>query len=81
MAQAIVFEAPRSGYDIDQIKHPMTVGELKELLADMDDDMAIICSHDNGYTYGSLSRTASIREEQEGEYGLEYEEIDTVSIW
>ena len=36
----------------------------------------VILSHDNGYTYGTLSKNASIREEREGEYGIEYEEVD-----
>ena len=51
------------------------------MLEDLDDDMIFILSHDNGYTYGSLSRTASIREEQEGDYGTEYEEVDSISMW
>lgn len=54
MKKAIVFEAPREGYGIDQLRNPMTVGELKELLEDYEDDMLVILSHDRGYTYGSL---------------------------
>lgn len=79
--KAIVFEARREGYGIDQIDRPMTVGELREMLEGVDDDTIFVLSHDGGYTYGSLSRTAGIREEQEGEYGTEYEEIDEISIW
>lgn len=51
----LVFEADRTGYAIDQIRNPMTVGELKALLEDCDDDTLIILSHDRGYTYGSLN--------------------------
>lgn len=76
--KALVFEAPRTGYGIDQVSRPMTVGELRALLEDLDDDMAIICSHDSGYTYGSLSRTASIREENEDG---EWEDIDELNVW
>jgi len=76
MKQVLVFEAQREGYSIDQVGNAVTVRELRDLLEDMDDDMEIILSHDNGYTYGTLSRTASIREEHKGEYGPEYEEID-----
>lgn len=79
--KVLVFEAPRTGYGIDQVNRPMTVGELRAFLEDYDDDMAIICSHDNGYTYGSLSREVSIREEEKGEYGPEYIETDLVDVW
>ena len=80
MKTALVFDARRDGYGIDQIHNAMTVGELRELLEDLDDEMIIICSHDRGYTYGSLSREASLREEVEGEYGTEFEEYDTIRI-
>lgn len=81
MKTALVFEARRDGYGIDQIRDAMTVGQLRELLEDLDDETLIICSHDNGYTYGSLSKRASLREEVEGDYGPEFEEYDTVRIW
>ena len=77
--RAIVFDAPRTGYGIDQIENPMTVRELREMLESLDDNTTVIMSHDNGYTYGSISRYAGIREETEGEYGTEWEEID--EIW
>lgn len=41
--------------------------------------MMVICSHDNGYTYGSLSTRAEIREEVEGKYGTEFETVDEIS--
>ena len=81
MKKALVFEASREGYGIDQLRNEVTVGELKAMLADMDDDMMFVLSHDNGYTYGSLSLLASILEEVEGEYGTEYEEIDSTGFW
>ena len=81
MKQAIVFQASRDGYGIDQLTNILTVGQLREMLADLDDDMMVICSHDSGYTYGSLSRVAEIREAQEGEYGIEYETVDEISVW
>ena len=80
MKQAIVFAAARDGYGIDQVEHPLTVGQLRELLEDVDDDTIVICSHDGGFTYGSLSREADIRVETEGEYGTEYELIDTMYV-
>lgn len=80
MKQALVFEASRTGYGINQIQNAVTVGQLRKMLEGLEDDMMVILSHDNGYTYGTLSRKASIREEQEGEYGVEYEEVDEAWI-
>ena len=55
MKTALVFNAMREGYGIDQLRNPMTVGELMELLEDYEEDDIIVMSHDNGYTYGSIS--------------------------
>lgn len=66
--QALVFEAERTGYSIDQIRRPMTAGELRRLLEDYDDDTLIILSHDRGYTYGSLDRRPSFMVETDGEW-------------
>lgn len=67
MREAIAFEASRSGYAIDQIADgAMTVGELIDILSKYDEDMLFVLSHDNGYTYGSISRwTANLYEEDE----------------
>lgn len=54
MKKAIVFEAKREGYGIDQIRRPMTVGELKRVLEYYDDDTLFVLSHDNRYTFGSI---------------------------
>ena len=80
MERAIVFEVRREGYDIEQVSSPVTVGRLKELLEWLDDDLLFICSHDNGYTYGSLPSVADIRESREGEYGTEWDEVDVVYL-
>lgn len=50
----ITIEAHREGYAFEQIRHTMTVGRLKQLLEDYDDDTEIMVSNDNGYTYGSI---------------------------
>lgn len=81
MKKALVFEARREGYGIDQIENPVTVEELRRFLEDFDGDELIILSHDNGYTYGTISRGCTLQEERDGEYGTEYEEIDEFRIW
>lgn len=75
MAKAIVFEAARIGYSIDQIeRRAMTVGDLKAFLEEFDDDTYFILSHDNGYTYGSVDE----RDCREVEYNEETEEWEEV---
>lgn len=50
----IIINARRSGYSTKQCGHTLTVGELKELLENYDEETPIFLSHDNGYTYGSI---------------------------
>ena len=72
---AIVFEADGSGYSIDQIvDRAITIGELKRLFEDYEDDDLFILSHDNGHTYGSISLN-NYHEAEEDEDG-EWEERD-----
>lgn len=75
MKKALVFEALRTGYAIEQVKHPMTVGELKAFLEDFDDDTLVILSHDHGYTYGSIDAQTQVTTFEENEDG-EWEEAD-----
>ena len=53
--KALLIDARREGYTLDQCHRTMTVGELIELLSDYDEDREIYLSHDNGYTYGSIT--------------------------
>ena len=74
MSKAVVFEARREGYGIDQVRNPVTVGELIAALQELEDEDAIfILSHDGGYTYGSIARCGELQED--GEI------IDDVPIW
>lgn len=67
--KAIVFEALRRGYGIDQVADSlMTVAELMEILQEYDDDTLVVISHDNGYTYGSLRLEDERVENEEGEW-------------
>lgn len=60
---ALLLEANRTGYGIDQIRNTMTVGELIEYLEGFDEDMKIYISNDNGYTYGGITYN-DFREEE-----------------
>lgn len=54
MKQALILEANREGYALDQVWRTMTAGELIELLQQYDEDCPVYLSHDNGYTYGGI---------------------------
>lgn len=74
MRSAVVFEAERRGYGIDQIAdQAMTVGDLIDLLQEFDEDDLFVLSHDNGYTYGSVNRwmVYEAREDEDGEWERE----------
>ena len=51
----VVIEAYREGYSPNQLRGTMTVGELRDYLDVYASDTPVILSHDNGYTYGSVS--------------------------
>ena len=64
--KALIMEAERTGYAVDQIRQTMTVGELIAFLSDYDEDTPIYTSQDNGYTYGGIGYD-NFREEDSGE--------------
>lgn len=56
--QVVIIEARREGYSVEQAedeRKAITVGELMQMLEDMDEDAKIYISNDNGYTYGSVT--------------------------
>ena len=55
MKNVVYIAAMREGYEIDQIPHTMTVGELIDCLSEFPEDAQIFLSHDRGYTYGGIS--------------------------
>ena len=65
--KALLLEANRTGYDLDQISHTMTVGELIAFLTDFDDDTPVYISNDNGYTYGGIDYDDFRDSEEEGD--------------
>ena len=52
--EKLFFNGNRNGYTPEQCGHTLTVGELREILAEYDEDTPIYLNNDNGYTYGSL---------------------------
>ena len=53
--RAIFIDGRRDAYSPAQCDYTMTVGELKEMLEQFNDDDKIFLSNDNGYTYGSIT--------------------------
>ena len=72
MRHALVFNADRTGFGIDQVRNPMTVGELMEILEEWDEDTLVIMSHDSGYTYGSIGIPHLYVERDDGEWESEW---------
>lgn len=69
----ITLEANRECYGLDQVNSTMTVRDLINTLEDFaiayGDDTPIVCSNDNGYTYGSINDSdIDIKEEEEEDY-------------
>lgn len=66
---AIIINANREGYGTDQIRNPMTVGELIDALSDFDEDTPVYIGNDRKsygwYTYGGI--TMRDIEETDGE--------------
>lgn len=59
----------RNGYGPEQCGRTLTVGELIELLSDLDQDRPIYLRNDGGYTYGSITeRDLILAEDLEDEY-------------
>lgn len=50
----LVIECLRTGYNPTQINQTMTVKDLREFLDEFPDDMIVVTSHDNGYTFGPI---------------------------
>lgn len=53
--EKLILKADRQGYSTGQCGSTMTAGELIAYLEDYDEDTKVYLSHDNGYTYGSIS--------------------------
>ena len=59
MAKAIVLKVNRDYYCIaDVVADSISVGELKRVLENYDDNERVVFSNDNGYTYGCVNERA-----------------------
>lgn len=55
--QVVIIKSVREGYDFDQIRRTMTVGELIAQLKQFDEDLPVYMSHDDGYIFGGVRET------------------------
>lgn len=74
MTKVLTIDGRRTAYSAGQIlkyENTMTVGELKEMLENYDDDTPVMLRNDNGYTYGEIEydsfRERTVRDEDEEE--------------
>ena len=74
MKEAIKIEARREAYGISDIGYSLTVGELIDFLRrNYPEDMPIVISNDNGYTYGRITKGSfGMVEDDEEEYDEEW---------
>lgn len=54
--EEVIIAARREGYSTDQVFRTMTVSELIEYLEQFNGDAKVYLSHDNGYTYGGITK-------------------------
>lgn len=55
MIKALYIEGRRTGYEPEQCKNTMTVGELIDFLSGYPEDLKVYLRNDNGYTYGEIN--------------------------
>ena len=67
MGQVVYINAVGEGYEIDQIRHTMTVGQLMNWLEQFDEDTPVYLKHDRGYTYGGITEYKFEESEDEEE--------------
>ena len=54
MCECVFINTSREGYEPRQCPATLSVGELRSILAQYDDDMPVYLRNDNGYTFGSI---------------------------
>ena len=78
--KALIIEAHRDGYSVDQVYETMTVGDLIYELENYPEDTPVYISNDRGYTYGGISEddlSLKYVEEEEEEEDEEDEDEDS----
>ena len=78
--KALIIDAHRDGYSVDQVYETITVGDLIYFLEDYPDDTPVYISNDRGYTYGGISEddlSLKYVEEEEEEEDEEDEDEDS----
>ena len=51
----VFINGKRNGYNPEQCGRTLTVGELIELLSELDEDAQVFLKNDNGYSFGSIT--------------------------
>lgn len=66
--EELFINGKKNGYDTNQCGKTLTVGELIEILQEYDEDSPVYLRNDNGYTYGSITRSDIYTSDELGEY-------------
>lgn len=63
----VKLETRRDGYSVSQVGSTLTVKELIERLSEFDEDLPVVFSNDNGYTYGAIKYYSQIEKGEDEE--------------
>lgn len=66
--EELFINGKKNGYDTDQCGKTLTVGELIEILQEYGEDSPVYLRNDNGYTYGSITRSDIYTNDELGEF-------------
>lgn len=66
--EELFINGKKNGYGTDQCGKTLTVGELIEILQEYDEDSPVYLRNDNGYTYGSITRSDICTNDELGEF-------------
>lgn len=73
--KVIIIEGSRSGYSLNQVYEPITVGELIERLSRYDEDTKVYLGNDlqsyGWYTYGSPDVMYAVKVDERGEFNVD----------
>lgn len=66
--EELFINGKKNGYGTDQCGETLTVRELIEILQEYDEDSPVYLRNDNGYTYGSITRSDIYTNDELGEF-------------
>ena len=76
--KVVTLKVNRDAYKVSDCSSTLTVGELRNILGDLPQDMKVFFSNDNGYTYGAVNEE-DVRTTLVVDRGV-YEELESIRL-